>query len=88
LDLVNELAEIRIVRLPAGRRSKSGGGNIIRTISPRVGSWIGGKKINFLKRLPSPLSQLPWDIAQDEFGGKGTDFIGALSKVLFRTAQS
>ena len=39
-------------------------------------------------RLPSPLSQLPWDIAQDEFGGKGTDFIGALSKVLLCTAQS
>jgi hypothetical protein len=26
--------------------------------------------------LPRPLSQLPWDIAQFEFGVKGTDFIG------------
>ena len=39
-------------------------------------------------RLPPPLSQLPWDIAQFEFGGKGTDFIGALGTVLLRDAQS
>ena len=50
LDPVNELAEIRIVRLPDGRRSKSGGESVIRTISPRVASWIAGKKINLLKR--------------------------------------
>jgi len=34
------------------------------------------------------LSQLPWDIAQFEFGVKGTDFIGVLSTVLLRDAQS
>jgi hypothetical protein len=34
------------------------------------------------------LSRLPWDIAQDEFGGKGTDFIGILGTVLLRGAQS
>jgi hypothetical protein len=33
------------------------------------------------------LSQLPWDIAQDEFGVQGTDFIGILSRVLLRAAQ-
>src|SRR6201981_2730770 len=38
-------------------------------------------------RLPRPLSQLPWDIAQFEFGGKGTDFIGVLGTVLLRGAQ-
>src|ERR1700730_11781535 len=38
-------------------------------------------------RLPPPLSQLPWDIAQDEFGVQGTDFIGILSTVLLRVAQ-
>ena len=38
-------------------------------------------------RLPPPLSRLPWDIAQDEFGVKGTDFIGILSTVLLRVAQ-
>jgi hypothetical protein len=27
-------------------------------------------------RLPAPLNRLPWDIAQDEFGVKGADFIG------------
>ena len=39
-------------------------------------------------RLPPPLSQLPWDIAQFEFGVKGTDFIGVLGKVLLSGAQS
>ena len=39
-------------------------------------------------RLRRPLSQLPWDIAQFEFGVKGTDFIGVLSTVLLRGAQS
>lgn len=38
-------------------------------------------------RLPPPLSRLPWDIAQDEFGVQGTDFIGILSTVLLRVAQ-
>ena len=38
-------------------------------------------------RLPPPLDQLPWDIAQDEFGVQGTDFIGILSTVLLRAAQ-
>jgi len=38
-------------------------------------------------RLPAPLSRLPWDIAQDEFGVKGADFIGAFGTVLLRAAQ-
>src|SRR5216117_2646668 len=39
-------------------------------------------------RLPPTLSRLPWDIAQDEFGVQGADFIGILSTVLLRAAQS
>ena len=39
-------------------------------------------------RLPPPLSRLPWDIAQDEFGVKATDFIGVLGTLLLRDAQS
>jgi hypothetical protein len=38
-------------------------------------------------RLPPPLSRLPWDIAQDEFGIKGTDFIGIFGTLLLRAAQ-
>ena len=37
--------------------------------------------------LPAPLSRLPWDIAQDQFGVQGTDFIGILSTVLLRATQ-
>jgi hypothetical protein len=38
-------------------------------------------------RLPPPLNQLPWDIAQDQFGVEGTDFIGRLGVVLLQAAQ-
>lgn len=38
-------------------------------------------------RLPPPLNQLPWDIAQDQFGVQGADFIGVMGKVLLRSAQ-
>jgi hypothetical protein len=37
--------------------------------------------------LPPPLNRLPWDIAQDEFGVKGADFIGIFGTVLLRAAQ-
>jgi hypothetical protein len=37
--------------------------------------------------LPPPLSQLPWDLAQDEFGVVGTDFLGHLGRVLLDAAQ-
>ncbi len=39
-------------------------------------------------RLPRPLSNLPWDIAQDEFGVKGADFIGAMGAVVLRAAKN
>ena len=39
-------------------------------------------------RLPSPLNQLPWDIAQSQFGVEGADFIGVMGALLQRTAQS
>ena len=38
-------------------------------------------------QLPPPLSQLPWDIAQDEFGIVGTDFLGHLGRILLRSEQ-
>ncbi len=38
-------------------------------------------------RLPAPLEQLPWDLAKDEFGSKGADFIGILGALLVRSAK-
>jgi len=38
-------------------------------------------------QLPPPLSHLPWDIAQDEFGLVGSDFIAHLGRVLLRAGQ-
>ena len=37
--------------------------------------------------LPPPLSQLPWDLAQDAFGVVGTDFLGHFGRVLLGAAQ-
>jgi hypothetical protein len=38
-------------------------------------------------RLAAPLAQLPWDLAQDQFGVQGADFIGVLGTLLLRAAQ-
>jgi hypothetical protein len=38
-------------------------------------------------RLPSPLSTLPWDIAQEEFGIKGADFIGVMGTLLLQATK-
>jgi hypothetical protein len=38
-------------------------------------------------RLPPPLSRLPWDLAKDEFGGQGADFIGVMAALLLRSVK-
>src|ERR1700737_1163460 len=38
-------------------------------------------------RLPPPLEQLPWDIAQSQFGPQGADFLGVMGALLVRSAQ-
>src|SRR5216684_7595554 len=38
-------------------------------------------------RLPAPLNQLPWDLAKDQFGAQGADFIGVMGALMIRTAK-
>src|SRR6266496_1704811 len=38
-------------------------------------------------RLPAPLNQLPWDVAKDQFGPQGTDFIAVMSALIVRSAK-
>jgi hypothetical protein len=38
-------------------------------------------------RVPAPLDKLPWDLAKDQFGGKGADFIALTCALLQRTAK-
>jgi hypothetical protein len=38
-------------------------------------------------RVPPPLDRLPWDIAQDQFGAQGADFLGVFGKVLLGATQ-
>ncbi len=38
-------------------------------------------------RLPAPLNQLPWDVAKDQFGPQGADFIGVMGSLIVRAAK-
>jgi len=38
-------------------------------------------------RLPAPLNQLPWDLAKDQFGAQGADFIGVMGALMVRSAK-
>jgi len=38
-------------------------------------------------RTPPPLSQLPWDLAKDQIGSQGSDFIGVLGALILRAAK-
>jgi hypothetical protein len=38
-------------------------------------------------RLPAPLNQLPWDLAKDQFGVQGADFIGVMGALIIRSAK-
>jgi hypothetical protein len=38
-------------------------------------------------RVGAPLDRLPWDVAQDEFGAKGAEFIAVLGRLLNRSGQ-
>jgi hypothetical protein len=38
-------------------------------------------------RMPRPLDRLPWEVAQDEFGPQGADFLGVFGRLLVRDAQ-
>jgi hypothetical protein len=33
------------------------------------------------------LNQLPWDVAKDQFGPQGADFIGVMGALILRTAK-
>jgi hypothetical protein len=38
-------------------------------------------------RVPASLQKLPWDLAKDQFGGKGVDFIAVMGKYLLRATK-
>src|ERR1039458_3477290 len=38
-------------------------------------------------RWPTPLNQLPWEFAKDQFGPQGADFIGVMGALILRTAK-
>jgi hypothetical protein len=38
-------------------------------------------------RFPAPLDKLPWNVAKDQFGAQGADFIGVMSALILRVAK-
>jgi hypothetical protein len=38
-------------------------------------------------RLPPPLPRLPWNVAKDEFGAQGADFLGVMGTLILRAAK-
>lgn len=40
-----------------------------------------------IPRMPPPLSALPWDLAQQEFGGIGADFIASFGRKVLEYAK-
>lgn len=38
-------------------------------------------------RLPGALARLPWDVAQDQFGHEGAEFIGVFGRLLLVEAK-
>lgn len=38
-------------------------------------------------RLPAPLERLPWDLAKDQFGAQGADFLGLMGTLVVRSAK-
>ncbi len=37
--------------------------------------------------IPAPLNRLPWELAKDQFGSQGADFIGVMSALMLRAAK-
>ena len=38
-------------------------------------------------RLPPPLPRLPWELAKDEFGAQGADFLGFMGALILRAVK-
>ena len=58
------------------------------TLSPPTSSPPTSSRPPAPLRLRAPLNQLPWDIAQSEFGPQGADFIGIMAGLLLHETQS
>jgi hypothetical protein len=67
----------------ASWRARNPGYSLAWRIQARSGSKPPPEPL----RMPAPLSELPWDVAHEEFGLKGADFVGAMGALLLRAAK-
>jgi len=89
LENVNALAGKLIAKACTAERCKRRGASGIRItfVARRMQERGAREQPPEPLRLPSPLSRLPWDVAQTEFGVQGADFLGVMGKVLLRPTQ-
>ena len=62
-------------------------GNPSYFIARRIDKRNSGGRDAEPLRVPAPLDRLPWDLPQDEMGGKASDFIGVLSRLILVHVQ-
>jgi hypothetical protein len=74
-------------RTQASWRAANPGYFAARRITERAAAAEEARAPPPAPRMSRPLDRLPWDLAQDEFGAQGADFIAVFGRVLLRAAQ-
>ena len=67
----------------ANWRNRNPGYAIAWRIDQRAGQPEAAEPL----RMPAPLDQLPWNLAKDQFGSQGADFLGVMGALMIRTAK-
>src|ERR1700678_1700235 len=78
-----ECQTVRRQGTQASWRGRNPGYAIAWRIDPRSAETEAPEPL----RLPSPLNQLPWNFAKDQFGPQGADFIGVMGALMIRAAK-
>ena len=78
-----ECQTVRRQKTQAGWRNRNPGYAIAWRMDQRAAQTQPSEPL----RLPSPLNQLPWNVAKDQFGTQGSDFIGVMGALMVRTAK-
>jgi len=68
----------------AGWRNRNPGYSIACRIDQRLAAQPEAPEP---MRMPPPLNQLPWNVAKDQFGPQGADFIAVMSALMVRAAK-
>jgi hypothetical protein len=74
---------VRRQKTQANWRNRNPGYSIAWRIDQRAAQTEAPEPL----RMPPPLNQLPWNLAKDQFGPQGADFIGVMGALMVRAAK-